>query len=64
MAPDAQFGEHQITVHAHFECTARRFDHADLYVGVLLPQLGRQTGGPGLVVSDDAVLNSDDHHPS
>jgi hypothetical protein len=27
-------------------------------------QLGRQTGGPRLVVSDDAVLDADEHRSS
>jgi hypothetical protein len=32
-------------------------------VGKVLPELGRQTGGPGLVVSESAVFDRD-HHES
>jgi len=60
MAPLGLLREHQVSVGRHFEDAAGRWDEPDVSVGKLVFQLGRQTGGSGLVVSDDAVL---DHYP-
>jgi len=57
----SQLREHERAVHGDFECAARRLDQADLDVPVSSLQLGRQTGGPGIVVSDDAILDADTH---
>jgi hypothetical protein len=55
------FGEHPTTVHIDLEHAARRLGHLDLGVRKGAPNLGRQTGGPGLVVSDDAVFDGHEH---
>ncbi len=57
--PERLLGEDQLAVHRDLEHAARRRDQPDVGVGEGLLQLSRQTGGSGLVVSDDAVL--DDH---
>src|SRR3990172_274365 len=59
VAPQGLLGEHQVAVHGHLEDPARRRNQPDVGVGHFALQLSRQTGGSGLVVSDDAVL--DDH---
>lgn len=61
MAAGAQLREHQRPVHRHLEGPARRVDQMHVGAREGLPQLGRQTGGPGMVVSDDAVLDTDPH---
>jgi len=43
------------------EPTAARGEELHLRAGNLLTQLGRQTGGPWLVVSNGAVLDGDVH---
>jgi hypothetical protein len=53
------FRKDQVSVHGDLEDTAGGGHQADLGVRELLFQLSRQTGGSGLVVSDDAIL--DDH---
>ena len=55
--PAGLLGEDQLAVDLDLEHAAGRGDQPDLGVGEGLLQLGRQTGGPGLVVSDDAVLD-------
>src|SRR5947209_13633460 len=52
-------GEHPAPVHFHLEYAARRLDELDVGVRVCLANLGRQTGGPRLIVSDDAILDGD-----
>jgi methyl-accepting chemotaxis protein len=61
MAAGAQLREHQRPIHRDLERPARRVDQAHLGAREGVPQLGRQTGGPGMVVSDDAVLDTDPH---
>jgi hypothetical protein len=61
VAVRAQLGEQQLPVHGHLERAARRLDELDLDVRPGGAQLGRQTGGPRLVVSGDAVLDGDTH---
>ena len=53
--------EDEATVDDHLEHAAARVDESDLGLGVLLFQHGRQTGGSGPVVSDDAVFDRDVH---
>jgi hypothetical protein len=59
MPAERPLGEEELAVHRHLEDPAGARDETNLGVGELLLQLGRQTGGPWLIVSDDAVL---DHH--
>jgi hypothetical protein len=53
--------KHPSAVHFHLEDAAGRFDELDFRVRKGLADLGRQTGGPGLIVSDDAEFNGDAH---
>ena len=53
-------GEEQLTIDLDLEHAARRRDEPDVGVRPGLLQLGRQPGGPGLIVSADAIL---DRHP-
>ena len=57
VASQSLLGEDPATVHIHLEYASRGLDEFDLGVRVSLPNLGRQTGGPRLVVSNDAVLD-------
>jgi len=59
--PQPEFREHKGVVHGDLERAARRLDQADVDAMVDFFQLGRQTGSPGVVVSDDAVLDADTH---
>ncbi len=61
MAAHRLLGEQESPVDRHIEHAARGFHKADVGVGKGLLQLSRQTGGSGLVVSDDAVLDRDLH---
>ena len=54
-------GKEQLAVEGHLEDAAGALDHRDLDPGEGLPELGRQTGGPGLIVSDDAELDRELH---
>lgn len=61
MAPEGALGEHQGLVDSHLKRAPRGRDevHDGLREGLL--QLGRQTGGPRLVVSNYAVFDRDLH---
>ena len=61
VAPQLLLGEDDGVVHRHLEHTSRRLDECDVGVRVSLADLGRQTGGPWLVVSNDEVLDRDAH---
>lgn len=61
MPPERPLGEDQRVVHRHFEDSTGRRDQLDVGVGIRLLQLSRQTGGSGLVVSDDAELDTHMH---
>ena len=61
MAFSGFLGEHTPAVEIDFEHTAGGLNQANLSVGVRLVNLGRQTGGPWLVVSDDAEFDRDRH---
>jgi len=54
-------GEDEDSIHHNFESPAGRFDEPRVRLRKCLLELGRQTGGPGLIVSDDAVFNRDEH---
>jgi hypothetical protein len=51
-------------VHFHLKDPARRLDQLDFGIGEGFADLGRQTGSPGLVVSDDAEFDADSHGPT
>lgn len=53
-----------MAVDLHLEDPAGGFDQLDLGVGVGAPDFGRQTGGPRLVVSDDAEFDGHAHRPT
>jgi hypothetical protein len=55
------FGEDEAAVHDHLEHTAGRLNQLHVGVRECATQLGRQTGGPGLVVSNDAVFDRHAH---
>src|SRR6267143_4796731 len=54
-------GEDPAPVHLHLEYATRGLDELHFGVRVCLPNLGRQTGGPRLVVSNDAVFDGHVH---
>jgi hypothetical protein len=61
MASDGLLREDEAAVNRHVEYAARRLDGADFGIGKGLLQLSRQTGGSGLIVSNDAILDGDEH---
>jgi hypothetical protein len=61
MAPERTLREHQYTVPGHFEHPTTPLHQLDGSVWICIPYLGSQTGGPGLVVSNDAVADRDVH---
>jgi hypothetical protein len=54
-------GEHTTPVDLDLEHAARRLDQFYVGVGVGLANLGRQTGSPGLIVSNDAEFDRHAH---
>jgi hypothetical protein len=54
-------GKDQLSIHGYLEKTSGRLHQAHLCIREHLFQLSRQTGGSGLVVSDNAVLNRHIH---
>jgi hypothetical protein len=61
VAAQSLFGENAPSVHFDLERAPRGLDQLDLGGGEFLANLGRQTGGPGLIVSDDAEFDRDAH---
>ena len=61
VAPESLLREDPAPVDFDLKHAARRLDQLDVGVRVGLADFGRQTGGPGLVVSDDAVFDRDAH---
>ena len=53
--------ENEIPIDGHLEGARRRFDQTHVGTGVVIAKLSRQTGGSRFVVSDDAVLDGDNH---
>jgi hypothetical protein len=61
MASERLLGEDETAVHRHIEDPTGRLHESNLCAGERLRELSRQTGGSGLIVSDDAVLDRDQH---
>jgi hypothetical protein len=61
MAPERALREHEHAVPGDFEHAATPLHQLDGSVWKCISNLGRQTGGPGLVVSNDAVADRDVH---
>ncbi len=61
MALQRLLREHAAAIHLHLEHAARRLDELDLRLRKSLADLGRQTGGPRLIVSDDAEFDGHAH---
>jgi len=61
VAVECLLGKHQMPVDDNLEDTTPRWDGFHLHLGPFLSELGHQTGDPGLIVSNDAVFNRDDH---
>ena len=53
--------EYAAAVYFHLKHAARRLDELDLSLRKGLADLGRQTGSPWLVVSDDAEFDCHSH---
>ncbi len=61
MPPELMLREEKLIVEAHFEHPAAGRDHPQFGVGPPLANRGRQTDGPGFVVSDGAVFDGKAH---
>src|ERR1041385_7943938 len=61
VASDLLLGKHQLAVDRHVEDAAGGLDQLDLDAGNLPAKLRRQTGGAGLGVLNDAILDVDLH---
>lgn len=61
MTTERLLGEHDRVIHGHFKHTAARRSQADFGLWPTIPQRGRQTDGPGLVVSDGAEFDCQAH---
>src|SRR3989449_1060516 len=61
VAAERLLGEHAPAVDFDLEHAARGLDQLHVRVRVGLADLGRQTGGPRLIVSDDTVFDGDAH---
>jgi hypothetical protein len=61
MALQRLLREYAAAVHLYLEHAARRLDELDLRLRKCLADLGRQTGSPWLIVSDDAEFDGHAH---
>lgn len=61
MTPECALGKDEHAVPADFEHSPTPLQELDGCVRICLANLGRQTGGPGFVVSNDAVTDGDMH---
>jgi len=61
VAPHGPLGKDQRLVRRDVEDAAGRRNHLHFGIGKRVAQLSRQTGGSGLVVSDDAILDANAH---
>ncbi len=61
MAAEALLRKHQLAVQMHFEHPARRLDELHVSLGIIMLDLGRQTGGSWFVPSDTTILNRNLH---
>jgi hypothetical protein len=59
--PSLVLRKHQVAIDRDIEYAPGRLYQAHFGLRVLLPDLGRQTDGPWLVVSGDAVLDAHAH---
>ena len=64
MTVGSRLGEDGAPIRDDLEPAARRGNQLNLGPRELALELGRQTGGPWLVVSDDAVFDRDAHGAS
>lgn len=56
--PRARAGEDELAVHMDVKDATTAFDKLDVAFGVFAVDLVRQTGGAGIIVSNDAVFDS------
>ena len=56
-------GEDQPRIEHDLKQSPGRLDELDIGMGKRRAEFGRQTGGAGLIVSDDAVLDGNTHTP-
>ena len=61
MAPQRPLREHEHAILRYFEDATTPLEQLHGCIGERLPNLGRQTGGPWFVVSNDAVADRDVH---
>lgn len=61
MPSECALGKHQHTVTGDLEYAATPFEQLHRCLRIRFPDLGRQPGGPGLVVSNHAIANRDVH---
>lgn len=61
MSPEFRLFEDRLAVARDLEPSPARRLELDVGVGKNRPELGRQTGGPGLVASNGAILDFDFH---
>ncbi len=61
MALQRLLREYAAAIHLYLEHAARRLDELDLRLRKGLADLGRQTGSPWLIVSDDAEFDRHAH---
>ena len=61
MAPERPLGKHEHAVFRHFKDATTPLEDLDRRLGIRLSDLGRQTGGPWFVVSNDAIADRDVH---
>jgi hypothetical protein len=61
MTTEGLLGEHDRVIHSHFKHAAAGGSQTDLRFWPTIPQRGRQTDGPGLVVSDGAEFDRETH---
>jgi hypothetical protein len=61
MSPERALGKHEDAVLGDFEHATAPLQQLDGSLRICLANLGRQTGGPRFVVSNDAIANRDVH---
>ncbi len=61
MALQRLLREYAAAIHLYLEHAARRLDELDLRLGKGFADLGRQTGSPWLIVSDNAEFDRHAH---
>ena len=61
MAPERPLGKHEHAVFRHLKDATTPLEDLDRRLGIRLSDLGRQTGGPWFVVSNDAIADRDVH---